>query len=98
MSRDSGRRHGSAGTTAHWASTKRWSCRCLSDWSRGYASGGRRPLPDDVGDVDGFWNQPDAGEAVGDRLLALDDLIVERSDAIDRAIDEAADRLDVDAG
>src|ERR1700681_4649263 len=54
-------------------------------------SGTRRPFPDDVGNVDRLGDQPKAGKAIGDDLLALDHLVVDRNDAIVGAVDEAPD-------
>src|SRR4051794_10318160 len=59
-------------------------------------SSARRPFPDVLRNLDRFRDQSKACEAIRHRLLALDDLVVDRDDVIIRSVDEALDRCDVD--
>src|SRR6185295_5912140 len=69
----------------------------IRKWTRS-GSGPRRPLPDDVRHVDRFRNKAELRKTVGNRLLALYGLIIDRHDAVAGARDEAFDRVDIDTG
>src|SRR5882724_4485964 len=58
----------------------------------------RRPLPDDIRDLDWLRDQSKTRKTVGNGLLAPDDLLVDRNNAVVRAPDKAPDGFDVDAG
>src|SRR3954453_22113846 len=59
-------------------------------------SSARRPSPDVLRNLDRLRDQSKASEAIGHRLLAPDDLVVDRDNVIIRSVDEALDRGDVD--
>ena len=61
-------------------------------------SGTGRPFPDDIGNVDRLRNQAKACKAIGNNLLATDCVIIDRNDAVIRAVDETPAGFDVDTG